>query len=106
MLTAFRRPGGSGGSCCLLGGYSDPWIPLPKCGLPVAIQDARPDLEQQVGATWRPGHLLLLAEALAEHLIHSRLHKGVVKPQWAAKISSRSAGRGISLRQQSAPRHP
>jgi hypothetical protein len=28
-----------------------------------------------VGTTWRPGHLLLLAEAFADHLIHRRFHK-------------------------------
>jgi hypothetical protein len=32
------------------------------------------DLPQEVGATWSPGPLVLLAEAWAAHLIHRRFH--------------------------------
>ena len=57
-----------------------PRIPLPKCGPPVAIQDVHPYLQQQVCAASRPGHLLLLAEALADHLIDRRFHKARAHP--------------------------
>jgi hypothetical protein len=36
----------------------------------------RPHLEEQVGATLRPLHLLLLHKAFADHLIHGRLGHG------------------------------
>jgi hypothetical protein len=52
-----------------LGRDTEPRIPLAKDGLPVTIQDPRPDLQQQMGTARRPAHLLLLAEALADHLI-------------------------------------
>jgi hypothetical protein len=58
----------------------EPRIPLPECGLPVTIQDPRPDLQQQMGAALRPGHLLLLAEALADYLIDRRFHEAGANP--------------------------
>src|SRR5215510_14173616 len=32
-------------------------------------------LQQEIGAAWKPGHLLLLAEAFADHPIHGRFYK-------------------------------
>jgi hypothetical protein len=54
--------------------------PIPKCRLPVAIQDVCMDLEQEMCAAWGPGHLLLLAEALADRLTHGGLHNARAEP--------------------------
>jgi hypothetical protein len=64
----------------LLGGYAELRIPPPKCRLLVAMYDACADLEQEMCAAWGPGHLLLLAEALADHSIHGRFHETGADP--------------------------
>jgi hypothetical protein len=49
---------------------SESGVPLPKCGFPIPIQDARSDLQQQMRPAWGLGHLLLFTEAFANHLVH------------------------------------
>ena len=44
------------------------------------IQDFDPHLQQEVRAALGLLHLLLLAEAFADHLIHGRLHKTGADP--------------------------
>ena len=50
-------------------------IPGTKRGLPLAVQHARANLQQEMGAPLAPLHLLLLDHALADHLVDSRFLK-------------------------------
>jgi hypothetical protein len=57
------------------GENSEPRMPLAEGRLPIPIQHTGADLQQQVGAAWRPGNLLLFAEAFADDLVEGRLDK-------------------------------
>jgi hypothetical protein len=63
-----------------LGSDTEPRISLAKCGLPVTIQDPRPELQPQMGPARRPSLLWLLAEARADHLIDGRFHNAGMSP--------------------------
>jgi hypothetical protein len=76
-----RRVLDSGGSCRHgLGSRTEPRIPLAECGFPLPIEHPRADLQQQMRPAWGPGHLLFLAEALADHLIDRRFHEAGADP--------------------------
>ena len=44
------------------------------------VERLDPHLEQQMGPTLGPSHLLLLAEALADHLVHGGFDKARADP--------------------------
>jgi len=44
------------------------------------VERLDPHLEQQMGRVFRPLHLLLLAEALADHLVHGGFDKAGADP--------------------------
>src|SRR6266567_6648514 len=48
-------------------------VPALKVDGEIVVQDAGADLEQQVGASGSPAHLLLLEHAFANDLVDSRL---------------------------------
>src|SRR5438270_10015851 len=55
-------------------------IPPAKDILPVTIEHACANLQQQVGAPMAPAHLLFLHHAPAHHLVHRRFHKPGADP--------------------------
>ena len=73
----YARPGDSRGSRgnLLSRALPESWVPLAERGFPVAVQNPRPDLQQQMGATLCPLHLLLFHHTFADHLIHCGLHR-------------------------------
>lgn len=48
---------------------SDLGVPLPTCGYPVPIEDARSDLQEQLRHAWGPASLLLFTETFANDLL-------------------------------------
>ena len=42
----------------------------------ILVEHLRPGLQQKMGPTQRPLHLLLLDESFADHLVDRRLHEG------------------------------
>src|SRR5438270_8327414 len=55
-------------------------IPPAKDVLPVTIEHACANLQQQVGAPMAPAHLLFFHHAPAHHLVHRRFHKPRADP--------------------------
>src|SRR5215467_10686473 len=55
-------------------------IPLATDVLPVTIEHACANLQQQVGAPMAPAHLLFFHHAPAHHLVHRRFYKPRADP--------------------------
>ncbi len=53
------------------------WVPAAEVSGKVLVEHARSDLEQEMGPSLRPAHLLLLNHSLAHHLVDRRLYEGV-----------------------------
>jgi hypothetical protein len=47
-----------------------------KRGCQITIDHSASHLGKQMGATWRPAHVLALAHACIDHLVHRRLRHG------------------------------
>jgi hypothetical protein len=65
------------------------WIPHAKRCFPFAVQHACANLQQEMGATLAPLHLLLFHHALADYLVNGRFHKaGAVELEVADRITT------------------
>jgi hypothetical protein len=55
-------------------------IPAAEYRPELVVERLDPHLEQQMGRVFRPLHLLLLAEAVADHLVHGGFDKAGADP--------------------------